>query len=82
MVDVMYNAPEVPFPEERHVAVVVHREMVNGRVREKAYFYDSAKGDYGGGGPFNFLMDEALERAKRFASDNNITKVVVRAQQP
>ncbi|WP_133121826.1 hypothetical protein [Pleomorphomonas carboxyditropha] len=82
MVDVIYNAKDVPLPVEQHVTVVVHKELVNGRAIDKAYFYDSSKGDYGGSGPFDFLVDEAIERAKRFASDNNITKVVMRAQQP
>lgn len=65
-----------------HVVVIPHQELVNGRVKEKAYFYDSTKGDSGGGGSFDFLVDEALERAKRFAFVNNIAKVVVRAKQP
>lgn len=81
MVDIIYYKPDEPWPQERHVAVVVHRELVNGRVKEKAYFYDSVEGDYGGSGPFDFLLDEALERANRFADDKNITKVIVRAKQ-
>lgn len=81
MVEIIYQPPDVSLPGERHVAVVVHQELVNGHVRERAYFYDSAKGDSGGSGPFDFLMDEAIERAKRFAFDNNITKVIVRAKQ-
>lgn len=82
MVEVIYQSPEKPAPAERHIVVVVHEDVLNGRVREKAYFYDSAKGDKGGSGPFDFLLDEAMERAKRFASDHNLTRVVVRAKQP
>ncbi|SCX28579.1 hypothetical protein DSM25558_4509 [Agrobacterium sp. DSM 25558] len=75
------NASDASLAEERHVVVVVHQELVNGSVTEKAYFYDSAEVDNGGGGPFDFMMDEALVRAKRFASDNKIAKVVVRTTQ-
>lgn len=82
MVDVLYNPSDASLAEERHVVVVVHKAVENGRLNEKAYFHDSAEGDSGGGGPFDFLLDEALTRAKRFASANNIAKVVVRAKQP
>ncbi|TPL78850.1 hypothetical protein FJ941_21390 [Mesorhizobium sp. B2-3-13] len=82
MVKVINLGTEENAPAERHVVVVVHQETLNDRVREKAYFYDSARGDYGGSGPFNFLLDEAMRRAQRFASDNTIAKIVVRAQHP
>lgn len=82
MVEVLYSASDASLTEERHVVLVVCQAVQNGRLKEKAYFYDSAKGDNGGGGPFDFSVDEALERAKRFASANEIAKVFVRAKQP
>lgn len=64
-------------PEDRHVTVVIHRESTGG---EKGYFFDSVKGDNGGGGHFDWLMNEAIKRAEKYASDNGIRQVVVRAQ--
>lgn len=82
MVEVLYCAQDASLTEERYVVLVVFQGVQNGRLVEKAYFYDSAKGDNGGGGPLDFSVDEALERAKRFASANKIEKVLVRAKQP
>jgi len=82
LVEVIYQSHEEPAPAERHVVVVVHQEILNGRVKGKAYFYDSEKRDFGGSGPFDFLLDEAMTRAQRFASDNRILKIIVRSKQP
>lgn len=75
MVSTIYLSPKDDIPTDRHVAVIVHRD--HGGL-EKGYFYDSAQGDSGGSGPFDLRMDEAIERAKRFASDLGLETVVVR----
>ena len=77
MVRVTYLRPGEPAPLERHVAVIVHRE---GGGTDKAYFYDTAKNDYGGSGPFDWLLNEAIERAKSFARERQLENVVVRAR--
>lgn len=75
MTSIIHLSPKDPIPTERHVAVVVHRGR--GGV-EQGYFFDSDDGDSGGSGPFDWRMDEAIERAERFARDHSIEKVVVR----
>lgn len=82
MVEVIYQSHEEPAPVERHVVVVIHQKILNGRVKEKAFYYDSEKRDCGGSGPFDFLLEEAMTRAQRFASDNRIPKIIVRSKQP
>lgn len=77
MPTIRYLSPNDAFPSERHVVVVIHRDRHTGW--EKGYFYDSAKGDFGGSGPFDWLMKEAIERAKCFAATNNIPLVLIRA---
>lgn len=77
MVCITFMGPGEPTPEERHVAVVVHREE-NGS--EKGYFYDTAEEDHGGNGPFDWLMNEAIERAERFARERQLGRVIVRAK--
>jgi len=79
MPNLNYLSPSYPLPEGRYVAVVVHRDMKLGGI-EKGYFYDSAGGDNGGSGPFDWRVSEAIERAKRYASENGIAQVVVKAQ--
>jgi hypothetical protein len=74
---ISYLGPNDPLPSERHVAVVIHRDQ---RGVEKGYFYDSADKDFGGSGPFDWRMSEAIERAERFAADRHIPLVVVRAE--
>ena len=61
-------------PSERHVVVQPHGSPATGA---RAYFYDSAEGDDGGSGPFDWNLDEAVERAERFADDRGIPDVVV-----
>lgn len=78
MVEVIYAPPGMPMPEERHVVVMVHRE--GQPIAEKGYFFDSAEGDHGGSGPFDWRLEEAIERAKRFAADRKLTRVIVRAR--
>lgn len=73
----IYLGPQDAIPSERHVAVVVHRDRAG---NEKGYFFDSAEGDFGGSGPFDWRMSEAIERAERFARDERISLVVVRAK--
>ena len=75
MIDVVYAAPNTPEPSERHVAVIAHRDALG----EKGYFYDSTAGDHGGSGPFDWRLSEAINRATRFAADNKIKLVIVRA---
>ncbi|WP_311269595.1 hypothetical protein [Sphingobium sp. WCS2017Hpa-17] len=75
MASTIYLSPKVDIPTERHVTVVVHRD--HGGL-EKGYFFDSAEGDSGGSGSFDWLMTEAIERARRFADDAGIEKVIVR----
>jgi hypothetical protein len=78
MVDVIYAAPGDPEPEQRHVVLIVHR--LGPPSAEKGYFYDSAVGDHGGSGPFDWLLAEAIVRAKRFAQDEKIAQVIIRAK--
>lgn len=77
MATVVYLGPNDPIPSERHVTVIIHRDH---KGMEKGYFYDSAKADFGGSGPFDWRMAEAIERAERFATDQQIPLVVVRAK--
>jgi hypothetical protein len=77
LVTVVYLGPNEPIPTERHVAVIVHRDNFGA---EKGYFYDSAESDFGGSGPFDWRVSEAIERAERFARDEGIPLVVVRAR--
>lgn len=77
MVGITYLGPGQAVPEERHVTVVIHRERTGG---ERGYFFDSVKGDHGGSGPLDWLMNEAIKRAEKYASDNGIRHVVVRGQ--
>lgn len=79
MASIIYLSPKDGIPTERHVAVVVHRD--HGGL-EKGYFFDSAEGDSGGSGPFDWRMAEAIERAKRFANDLGIEKVLIRTARP
>lgn len=72
----IHAPPSSEMPPQRHVAVVIHRDQSG---REKGYFFDSAEGDHGGSGPFDWNRDEAIERAKRFANDLGIQTVVIRA---
>lgn len=74
---ILHLGPNDPIPSERHVAVIVHRDHTG---IEKGYFYDSAKSDFGGSGPFDWHMAEAIERAERFAIDQQISLVVIRAK--
>lgn len=78
MVDVIYALPGTPEHRERHVVVVAHRMGMPSI--EKGYFYDSAKRDHGGSGPFDWRLDEAIERAKRFAADSGLNQIVVRTK--
>lgn len=73
----VYLGPNDPIPLERHVAVVIHRDHVG---VEKGYFYDSAEKDFGGSGPFDWRMAEAIGRAERFAAERQIQIVAVRAR--
>ena len=72
MVNVIWCPTELP--SEQHVVVQPYGQPEK---TAKAYFYDSEKDDNGGSGPFDFLLDEALERAEQFAADRNIATVVV-----
>lgn len=76
MTAILYLSPTADIPAERHVAVVVHRGIGG---MEQGYFFDSAKGDTGGSAGFDWRMSEAIERAKRFAAEQGIDKVIVRA---
>lgn len=77
MSKIIYQGPHGQAPAERHVAVMVHRDMSG---NEKGYFFDSAEQDTGGSGSFDWRMDEAISRAVRFAKEENIDLVVVRAK--
>lgn len=77
MTTIVHLGPNSPIPSERYVAVVVHRDHMG---VERGYFYDSAEKDGGGSGPFDWRMAEAIERAERFATDRQISLVVVRAK--
>ncbi len=63
MVNIQYLSSDDPVPEERHVAVIVHGDAPLEN-QDKAYFYDSAEKDFGGSGPFDWRLDEAIDRAK------------------
>ncbi|CAH0499034.1 hypothetical protein [Novosphingobium sp. CECT 9465] len=76
MATIIYLSPTDEIPAERHVAVIVHRGFGG---MELGYFFDSAKGDTGGSAGCDWRMSEAIERATRFAKEQNIDKVVVRA---
>lgn len=78
MVKVTYASPDTPEPTERHVVLIAHD--VGQPRADKGYFFDSAKRDYGGSGPFDFRLDEAIERAKRFAAERQITTVFIRTR--
>jgi len=75
LAEIVYALPDAPSPDHRHLIVIVHRDRDG---REKGYFFDSAKGDHGGSGPFDWNKDEAIERAKRFADGEGISLIVVR----
>jgi hypothetical protein len=79
LINVLHLSPGQEAPEERHVVVIIHRE---GTGSEKGYFFDSAERDHGGSGPFDWPMDEAIERAKRFTRESNLQLVVVKAKLP
>lgn len=76
MTAIIYLSPADEVPAERHVAVVVHCGFGG---MEMGYFFDSAKGDTGGSAGFDWRMSEAIERARRFAAEQGIDKVIVRA---
>lgn len=78
MTRIAYLGPSEELPIERHIAVVVHRDN---RGAEKAYFYDTAEGDFGGSGPFDWTMREAIDRAEKFAENSGLGLVTVRAVQ-
>ena len=77
MTRITYLTPTSELPAERHIAVVIHRDH---RGFEKGYFYDTAAGDTKGSGAFDWNMDEAIQRAERFALEKDLTLVTVRAQ--
>lgn len=77
MTTIMHLGPNDPLPNERHVAVVVHRDHM---AMEKAYFFDSAERDHGGSGPFDWRMSEAIERAEKYAINHGIHLVAVRTK--
>lgn len=76
MTAIIYLSPADESPAERHVGVVVHCGFGG---MGKGYFFDSAKGDTGGSAGFDWRMSEAIERARRFAAEQLIEKVIVRA---
>ena len=61
-------------PGERHVVVQPHGSPATGA---KAHLYDSEKGNGGGSGPFDWNLNEAVDRARQFADDRRIGTVVV-----
>lgn len=75
MTQLIYLGPTDEIPSERHVAVIAQRDAIG----EKGYFFDTAGGDYGGSGPFNWRLDEAIERAQKMAQERQISMIVVRA---
>ncbi|NVN03290.1 MULTISPECIES: hypothetical protein [Asaia] len=77
MTDIIYIGPNENVPPYHHIAVVVHKDQ-NGL--QKGYFYDSTKRDFGGSGPFDFHMNEAIERAQKYAAELGVATVVVRAK--
>lgn len=77
MTKISYLSPSTELPAERHVAVVVHRDHTGA---EKGYFYDTEEGNSKGSGPFDWNMDEAVERAEKFAAQRGLNLVTVRAQ--
>ncbi|GBQ78132.1 hypothetical protein AA14337_1046 [Acetobacter malorum DSM 14337] len=78
MTNIIYLGPNENFPLDHHVVVVIHK---NEKGVEKGYFYDSNGKDFGGSGPFDWVMDEAIERSKKYATVKGISTVVVRAKQ-
>ena len=71
---VIYLTPSDPLPGERHIAVIAHKDEIGST---KAYFYDSNEGDHGGSGPFDWLLEEAIERAVKFGTNRGIYNIVV-----
>jgi len=79
MADVVYLRPEDKVPEERHIRVVIHRHHMT--EAERGYFYDSAEGDTGGAGSFDWNHTAAIARAEKFADAKAVPLVVVKAAQ-
>ena len=77
MTSIVYLSPREDIPANHHVSVVIHKDE---RGVEKGYFYDSKEKDFGGSGPFDWLMKEVLDRATRYATERGISTVVVRAK--
>lgn len=73
MVSIIWAPKEKP--TERHVVVHAHRDGMP--ATDKGYFFLSDENDWGGAGPFDMRLDEVIERAKRRASEQGLSKVVV-----
>lgn len=76
MTQLIYLGPTDEIPSERHVAVIAQRDAIG----EKGYFFDTADGDSGDRGPFNWRLDESIERAQKLAQERRLSMVVVRAE--
>lgn len=61
---------------ERCIVVFAHPNL-HIPDRLQAYFYDSDKGDHGGGGPFDFSLEEAKERAVAYARELGVISVYI-----
>jgi hypothetical protein len=77
MVQIIDRATGTAPPVERHVVVIVHSDPQTGT--EKAYCYDSASSDHGGGGPFDLPLSEAIEKARRFALSAHLQTIFIKA---
>jgi hypothetical protein len=73
MVSVIWAAKEKP--NERHIVLHVHRQGMP--AMDKGYFFISDEKDWGGTGPFDMRLEEALERAKNRASELGLLCVYV-----
>lgn len=73
MVELIWSPKEMP--TDRHVVVHVHQ--IGLPTADKGYFFISDEADWGGSGPFDMRIDEAIERAKRIAEERGIRSVII-----
>jgi hypothetical protein len=62
-------------PSERHIVLHIHRQGMP--VIDKGYFFLSDQKDWGGAGPFDMRLDEALKRAENRASELGLEKIYI-----
>lgn len=73
MVNIIWTPKDTP--TERHIVVRAHQ--LGEPKADKGYFYVSDEKDWGGSGPFDWRLDEAIDRAKRAAQEKGLRIVIV-----